>query len=349
MPSPEEFGNAGGEAHSVGAPPNIETLKERARAIRRAQRENAPIPGTGVSMVQPQAVAPFRPAPPQAQPAQFVTGMTASPASDDDELDLIRTRFKLANYYEALIEQPIFGDDVLHDPFAAQVHAEVTAWVKNRMAELVGIRNNPEGFTDEEVQLLKGFVQAVGLNGVRALIALADRVLNPPVQLEPPPRPTTPSAPMPAPTVEPPFVEEDEPSALDLTSGRPPLPLPPEQPPQVQATKPHAPRVRRARAPGAPPTATVTTAAEPDDVTAPPKTRGRKRQADPLAAGRALVASAAGPATPSAPAVTQAAPTPEVQPVPMPKGMGMTMAMEQKAGEALRSAKVIEATGGGVL
>lgn len=355
MPSPEEFG--GGEsAHGVGAAPrtasgapDIEALKARARAVRQAQATGVPIPGTGVSMVQPVRPVPVQ-APTQWQPAPAQTNVSIPTPSVDEELELVRARFKLASYYEALIEQPAFGDDVFSDPYAAQVQHELTEWVKGRMMELTGVRNNPEGFLDEEVQLLKSLAQGLSPNGVRALMALVERLLNP----TPPPAPVdlTPPAPAPAALRESPAEDEDQGGSAGFLAPPPaPPPAPPAAAPQVVPAKPRRPYVRRARVPGAPVAATAVPpqSSEPAEPTTPPQKRTRKRSADPLAAGKAAVASAGQPETDEAP-TAPAAPAPAaVQPVPMPRGLSMSMAMEQKAGEALRSAQVIQATGGGVL
>lgn len=348
MPSAEEFAPRG----SAGAmtPQRMQELRERASAVRRAQATGAPIPGTDYQTSVAPAPVPVQP------PAQFVSGITAAPVAvtpATSELDLVRQRFKLASYYEALIAEPIFGDDVLTDPYAAQVHAEVTAWASNRMAELAGIRDNPEGFLDEEVQLLKVLAQGLGPNGVQALLMLVERMLTPPAApvreaaaapavTQPPPAP--PAAPA-SPEGE---TEDEGGSAMTLAVA----------PQQAAPAKPKQPRVRRARVPGAPAVQPGAQAAEP--AAEAPRRGRRTRSADPLEAGRAIVASQGQPAVASAPAaapgVQAASPaqqstatTPVQQPVPMPRGLGMTMAMEQKAGESLRDAKIIEATGAGVL
>ena len=340
MPSPEEFG--GGEtSRSVGAAPrtasggpDMEALKARARAIRRAQVSGAPIPDTGLAVTgMALASAPM----PQHQPQPALMGTTYV----DDEMELVRARFKLASYYEALIEQPAFGDDVNFDPYAAQVQHELTEWVKGRMMELTGVRNNPEGFLDDEVQLLKHLAQGLGPNGARALIALAERMLNPPVTE---PSPSSSAA------VD---LTPDEPgSSAGFMAAAPaaaPRPTVAEQaPPQVTPAKPKRPYVRRAKVPGAP-AATQATAPASEEAESEPQKRGRKRASDPLAAGKAAVAATTQPAAPEAPAGQPGVPANAVQPVPMPKGLGMSMAMEQKAGEALRNVKVIEATGAGIM
>lgn len=347
MPSPEEFGNVS-EGHNVASAPrtadgrpDLEALKARARAIRLAQASGAPIPDTGVAMAQPppppQTFAPD----PYSQPAPTYAQQRAN---RNDELEQVRVRFKLASYYEALLEQPVFGDDIYSDPYAAQVHSEVTEWATGRMAELAGVRNNPEGFTEEEVALLKSLAQALGSNGVKALVVLADRILTPPpappVNLTPTPAPAymAPPAPLPEP-------EEDEGSSAMSFVTPPPPPAPVPAPPQVNQSKPRGARVRRVAVPGKP--------AQSDPIPEAPAKRGpgrpRKIASDPLAAGKAAVAASASPEPANAPAGTpgpSVAPTP--QPLPMPRGLAMSMAMEQKAGEALRDAKVIEATGGGV-
>lgn len=350
MPSAEEFAPRPGGGTMT--PQRMEELRARARAVRHAQATGTPIPGTGMATTAP---APSQPA--YEPPEQGWAAETAVAAyTTDEELELVRKRFKLANYYEALLEQPAFGDDVYSDPYAATVQAELTEWVKGRMSELVGIRNNPEGFLDDEVQLLKSLAQSLGSNGVKALVFLADRVLNPPtpapVFAPPAPSGVQPTAPAPEPEPE----EDEGSSAMSLSVAPTPAPAPaaPAAPPQVSPAKARAPRVRRARVPGA---AVASQAAPPAQAqaeapAAAPQKRTRKRSSDPLAAGRALVASQGQPDAESAPAPAQAAPaapTIHPAPVPMPHGLGMTMAMEQKAGEALRDAKVIEATGAGVM
>ena len=370
MPSPEEFGGSADGVHGVGAAPrtaygapDMEALKARAREIREAQARKVPIPGTGVGMLQPAAVPVQAPVQWHQSAPQPTQSYVQAPPSIDEELEQVRAKFKLASYYEALIEQPAFGDDVHSDPYAAQVQHELTEWVKGRMMELTGVRNNPEGFLDEEVQLLKAFAQGMGLNGIRALQALADRVLNPPASPPPPPVDLTPprvAAPVyaPAPTAPPDETDEDQgSSAMSFAAAAPVAP----PPPQVAPVKSRRPYVRRARVPGAPAASQATVpggneaspAAESEPVS---QRRGRKRAADPLAAGRAAVASSGQPEAPNAPAgqpgasvAAVAQPPNAVQPVPMPKGLGMSMAMEQKAGEALRNVRVIESTGGGVL
>ena len=373
MPSPEEF--APRAAQSMMTPERMEELRARARAVRHAQATGAPIPGTDYATTAPAAVPVQPPAQLMASPAPVGAAPTAYMPQPQTELELVRMRFKLASYYEALIAEPVFGDDVYSDPYAAQVHAEVTEWASNRMAELAGVRQNPEGFLDDEVQLLKTLAQSLGPDGVKALVFLADRVLNPPAPPPAPPaapaQPTwTPSpshgpngstvtaAPAEAPA-EVPQDEDEGSSAMSLSVAPAPQPAAPAAaPPQVAPAKPRSPRVRRARVPGAPAVTTQPGAdvAPQGEQPAPQKRRG-KRAADPLAAGRALVASAAQPEVQSAPAAAPGAPAPAAAapavnhpaPVPMPKGLGMSMAMEQKAGEALRDAKVIEATGGGVM
>lgn len=353
MPSAEEFAPRG--AAGPMTPERMQALRDRARAVRQAQATGAPIPGTDYQTTAPTPV----PVQPPAQLMQECRPAVPAPmpAAAQSELDLVRQRFKLASYYEALIAEPVFGDDVLTDPYAAQVHAEVTAWASNRMAELAGIRDNPEGFLDEEVQLLKALAQNLGSEGVRALLFLADRVLNPPAATPPAPPTqvtTPPSAPTPTSAEEP---EDDQSSSAMALSVAPAQVAPPTQP-QVAPAKPKQPRVRRARVPGAP---AVQPGAEAPAET--PRRGRRTRSADPLEAGRAIVASQAQPPAPNAPTAQPSAPAPgpvamptnllppasHATPVPMPKGLGMTMAMEQKAGEALRDAKVIETTGGGVL
>lgn len=357
MPSPEEF--AGSTAHGVGAAPRLadgrpdmEALKRRAREVREAQARRAPIPGTGAGVL---AAAPVQPAwgPPQPEPVQESYSTPAQLA--DRELEEVRTRFKLASYYEALLEQPAFGDDVNTDPYAAQVQTELTDWVKGRMSELVGIRNNPEGFQDDEVQLLRSLAQQLGANGVLALVSLADRMLNPPPRLAV-------SRDLPGVEGRPgqlaPVEEDDDQGSSAMSLSAAPAAAPPAPPPaspQVAPVKAKRPYVRRAKVPGAPVAAQATSPAAAPPVEEPSQRRGRKRSSDPLAAGKAAVASAAqgetaaAPAAAPAPGATVPQPSTAVQPMPMPRGLGMTMAMEQKAGEALRDAKVIAATGGGVL
>jgi hypothetical protein len=284
---------------------------------------------------------------------------TTQSVTADEELEMVRKRFKLASYYEALLEQPTFGDDVYTDQYAAQVQAELTEWVKGRMSELVGIRNNPEGFLDDEVQLLKSLAQSLGVNGVKALIFLAERVLNPtPVAVAPPvprqpaiavvhpPATHTPDAPEPT--------EDDEGSSAMSLLAPPPAPaVPVVSPPQVTPSKSRVPTVRRARVPGARAASLAKPVApQQAETSGASQKRPRKRSADPLAAGKAAVAAAgqagAGCAPQVSPAPVEATPAPAHQPVPMPKGLAMTMAMENKAGEALRDAKIINTTGGGV-
>jgi hypothetical protein len=217
------------------------------------------------------------------------------------------------------------------------------------MMELTGVRNNPEGFEDDDVQLLKQLAQGLGSNGVKAVIMLAERVLNPSVpQQNPAPRyvETVPAPIEPSPTPAP-VAEDDEPSsAMSFT----PLAPTPQAAPTVP-TRNRKPQVRRARAPGQAPTVQTAAAPAPEAAEAPAPRRGRKRGDDPLAAGKAAVAQQAAPTAPAAPGAAQppSAAPPTHQPVPMPRGLGMTMAMEQKAGESLAHARVIEASGGGVL
>ena len=360
MPSSEEFSNRGAPM----TPEKMQALQARAREIRQARAAGAPIPGTGFG------VAPVEQTQSEWYPQPVPLAHTYEPAptpllSSGNELEQVRTRFKLASYYEALLEQPAFGDSVNTDVYAATVQAELTEWVTGRMSELAGIRNSPEGFVDDEVQLLKSLARGLGDNGVRAVVFLADRIVNPP-------------APQPART---PDLDLDltlcqkcgqflshghvcdidqygdvGPSAISLAPAPPatPTPITPVQP-QVQPAKPKRPYVRRAKVPGQSDIAVAVSV--PPAVETEPSKRGRKRSGDPLAAGKALVAQATQPGTMSSPGAAQAVTAPisapvsaaQQQPVPMPRGLAMSMAMEQKAGEALSDAHVIQATGGGVM
>jgi len=341
MPSPEEFAQ---NSHGVGAPPNIEALKARARQIRQAQAAGRPIPEHNENFAVQQNYTPVQPNYEQVDDVRLPT--------TDEELELVRTRFKLASFYEALLEQPVFGDDTYTDPYANLVQNELTEWVKGRMSELVGIRNNPEGFTDEDVHLLRNLAQGLGSNGVKALILLANRMVNPP-------QPTVPvqalRATVTPPPAEEPVEEEDSGgSAMSLFSAPTPEPAPAPKvaapTPQVTQAKSKTPRVRRAKLPGGPACdqAQAPQVAKSEEA---PQGKRKKLARDPLASVKALAASRGQVAPEVAPQPQQAAPAApfsQAVPVPMPKGLNMTCAMEAAAGAALTNAKVIEATGGGV-
>lgn len=233
----------------------------------------------------------------------------SQPAAEapEDEMVLVETKLQLASYYRALADSPPFGDAVRTDPYAAQVQTELNGWVRARMLELVGHgRPAVAGLTPVEVQQVKDLVATLGPNRLRALVALADRMLAP-------------SAPAEVPVVQPVAV-----------------PPPPQPRPQVVAPS-RAPRVRAVAVPGAPATAAV----EPP--AAAPAARRTRKRADPLAEGRAAIAASQGPVATSQPPAAPAAPeAPSIQPIPMPRGAAMSAAMSQKAMESLSDVQVIE-------
>lgn len=127
---------------------------------------------------------------PQPQPTKY---QATRPIRQANPLDEIESRLTLAQYYRAVLNQPLFSQN---DAFSARVQSEVTEFVMGRMSELVGAgkKPGPGEFSPEEVQALK---------------ALAQRLLAPeavesasPGQTQPTPGPSI-SAPRPAPRIAP--------------------------------------------------------------------------------------------------------------------------------------------------
>lgn len=338
MPSPEEFGDINNSHHGVNKPPTLADgsvdmalLKQRARQIREAQAKGIPFSPMGLPEVyQQQSVDNF----------VQVSSATIIKTNKDEELEQVRVRFKLANYYEALLEQPAFGDDTYTDPYAAQVHSELTEWVKGRMSELVGIRNNPEGFLDEEIKILRSLAQNLNPNGVKAIIFLVDRILNPP-QVQPKPAINPPSVVLTQTKI---INSEDSGDNYSDTFLSPEPVVTPTEPVQVATRQPRAPRVRRAKVPGS---STIQMNDSYSEKTKPikePISAPKKLRIDPLAAGKAAMSNLAAPVLQNS---TTAIPVDSNRPVPvpMPHGRALGMAMAQKAEDVIRLGKSIEATG----
>lgn len=97
---------------------------------------------------RPQPAPEYRPAPPmQRQPRR----RKASKGMQ---------RMYLVQYYEAVLETPLFGDP--NDPYAHQVQEEIVVFAQRRIDELLGEapeRGGADGFTTQETQALKVLAQ----------------------------------------------------------------------------------------------------------------------------------------------------------------------------------------------
>lgn len=136
-------------------------------------------------------------------------------------------RMYLVQYYESLLEMPLFGDP--NDPYANQVQAEVSNFAQRRIDELLGEapEKGVEGFSVQEVQVLKALIQ---------------RMTEPDPEAEQAPS-------KPPPTSIPPAT----PSAPSERSIAPVQAAPPPRPPPTPAPEPEEPSEQPQALPEAPP------------------------------------------------------------------------------------------------
>lgn len=271
------------------------------------------------------------------------------PESEEDELAQIDARLKLASYFRALVEQPPFGEDTNSDPYAAQVQFELTQWVKARMKELVGVKpkTSEASLSQNNILLLNQMMEAIGPNGISALVVLVDKILTKKQE-----------------SVELPQVDSYENFDVNEQSGGIFLAEPPQakEPsvvakpvpknvPRIEKLDITGPKIRKAKVPSVK-VSSINLQEEKSEVdsTQSPKGRGKykrvKKSEDPIANGKKMVESKDGPVgTPASPVES----VPDIAPMPMPRGRAMEAVMQAKANESLGHPQIIEATGGGVL
>lgn len=91
----------------------------------------------------------------QRQPPPRPGRPVASATQPVSARDLIKQRLRLASYYEAILEQPLFDNQ---DQYSVAVETEIRQFIENRLAELLGTKRQPEqgaSFSDVEIRALK--------------------------------------------------------------------------------------------------------------------------------------------------------------------------------------------------